>query len=156
MSYKSITVHLDTSKRAHARLEIALRLARDYEAEVTAAFAVFTPVPQPMSVMAGSADYYCAHEESRAQQAGAIERLFRAELVRAEVPGRWVEAREHDEPSVSRYGRCADLVIEQARTTRVTPNRLSPITSSRISSWRAAGRCCSCHTLASFRRSEHA
>jgi nucleotide-binding universal stress UspA family protein len=111
MSYKSITVHLDTSKRAHARLEIALRLARDYEAEVTAAFAVFTPVPQPMSVMAGSADYYWAHEESRAQQAGAIERLFIAELVRAEVPGRWVEAGEHDEPSVSRHGRCADLVI---------------------------------------------
>ncbi|SAL82689.1 UspA domain-containing protein [Caballeronia terrestris] len=111
MSYKSIAVHLDTSKRAHARLEIALRLARDFEAELTGVFAIFMPVPQPMCVMAGSADYYAAHEETRARHAGAIERLFRAEAVRAEVPGRWVEAREHDEPSVSRYGRCADLVI---------------------------------------------
>ena len=35
MSYKSIVVHLDTSVRAHARLEFALRVARRFGAHLT-------------------------------------------------------------------------------------------------------------------------
>ncbi|EIM93841.1 UspA domain-containing protein [Paraburkholderia hospita] len=32
MSYKSIAVHLDTSERAHRRLELALQIAKRFDA----------------------------------------------------------------------------------------------------------------------------
>ena len=35
MSYKSIVVHLDTSERAHPRLELALRAAKQFGAHLT-------------------------------------------------------------------------------------------------------------------------
>jgi nucleotide-binding universal stress UspA family protein len=111
MSYKSIAVHLDTSKRAHPRLEVALRLARQFEADLTALFAVFVPEPQSMVVMAGSAEYYTIYEQDRERNAAAIERLFKAEVTRADVPGRWIETGEYEERSVSRYGRCTDLIV---------------------------------------------
>jgi len=111
MSYKSIAVHLDTSKRAHSRLEIALRLAREFEADLTGAFAMFSPDPQSMYVMAGSAEYYSIYEKDRKQRAGAIERLFKAEITRADVPGRWVETGDHEVLPMARYGSCADLII---------------------------------------------
>ena len=111
MSYKSIAVHLDTSKRAHARLEIALRLAREFEAELTGAFAIFSPDPQSMYVMAGSAEYYSIYEKEREQRAAAIERLFKAEITRADVPGRWVETGDHEVLPMARHGSCADLII---------------------------------------------
>jgi len=111
MSYKSIAVHLDTSTRAHPRLEIALRLAREFEAELTGAFAIFSPDPQSMYVMAGSAEYYSIYEKDRKQRAAAIERLFKAEIARANVPGRWVETGDHEALPMARYGSCADLII---------------------------------------------
>jgi nucleotide-binding universal stress UspA family protein len=111
MSYKSIAVHLDTSKRVQLRLEIALRLARQFEADLMALFAVFVPEPQTMVAMAGSAEYYSIHEEDRKRNAAAIERLFKAEVTRADVPGRWIETGEYGQRSVSRYGRCADLIV---------------------------------------------
>jgi nucleotide-binding universal stress UspA family protein len=111
MSYKSIAVHLDTSKRAHPRLEIALRLAREFEADLTGAFAMFSPEPQAMYVMAGSAEYYSVYEKDRKQRAAAIERLFKAEITRADVPGRWVETGDHEVHPMARYGSCADLII---------------------------------------------
>jgi nucleotide-binding universal stress UspA family protein len=111
MSYKSIAVHLDTSQRAHPRLEIALRLARQFEADLTALFAVFVPEPQAMVVMAGSAEYYSLHEQDRKRNAAAIERLFKAEVTRADVLGRWFETGEYQQRSVSRFGRCADLIV---------------------------------------------
>lgn len=111
MSYKSIAVHLDTGKRAHPRLEIALRLAREFEAELTGAFAIFSPDPQAMYVMAGSAEYYSIYEKDRKVRAAAIERLFKAEITRANVPGGWVETGDHEVLPMSRTASGADLII---------------------------------------------
>ncbi|MFP3747991.1 universal stress protein, partial [Achromobacter sp. SIMBA_011] len=61
MSYKSIVVHLDTSVRAHARLEFALRVARRFGAHLTGLFSVYTAEPHSFYVMAGSADYFREH-----------------------------------------------------------------------------------------------
>ncbi|MCW0054030.1 universal stress protein, partial [Burkholderia pseudomallei] len=58
MSYKSIVVLLDSSARAHSRLEFALRLARRFGAHLTGLYAVYTPEPHSFYVMAGSADYF--------------------------------------------------------------------------------------------------
>lgn len=111
MSYKTIVVHLDTSPNAHPRLEIALRLAKQFGAHLTGAFAVFSPDPRSLYVMAGTAEYYQQHEETRAERRAALERLFHAELRRAEVSGEWVACDESASLAVPRAARCADLIV---------------------------------------------
>ncbi|PRX28254.1 universal stress protein family protein [Paraburkholderia sp. BL18I3N2] len=111
MSYKTIVVHLDTSPNAHPRLEIGLRLAKQFGAHLTGAFAVFSPDPRSLYVMAGTAEYYRQHEETRTERRAALERLFHAELRRADVPGEWVTMDEAASLAVPRAGRCADLIV---------------------------------------------
>src|SRR6516225_10515604 len=90
MSYKTLMVHLDTSARANARLSLALTLARRFGAHLDGLFATFEPHPREFYVMSGTADYYDTHRKLRREQRGAIERLFHAELARAQVDGAWV------------------------------------------------------------------
>jgi len=111
MSYKTILVHLDTSVRAHPRLENALRIAKRFDAHVIGLFAVFEPPPRVFAVMAGAADYYAQHAALRREQRGALERLFHAELTRAGVSGEWLASDERATVSVPHYARCADLVV---------------------------------------------
>ncbi|WNC94034.1 universal stress protein [Paraburkholderia sp. FT54] len=111
MSFKTIVVHLDTSPKAHPRLEIALRLARQFGAHLIGAFAVFSPDPRSLYVMAGTAEYYRTHEELRTERRAALERLFHAELRRAEVSGEWVAIDEPASLAVPHAGRCADLIV---------------------------------------------
>ena len=111
MSYKTILVHLDTSVRAHPRLETALQLARRFDAYVTGLFAVFEPNPHAFTVMAGTADYYSEHAAVRREQRGAIQRIFEAELKRAGVAGEWIETQERPAFFVPRRASGADLVI---------------------------------------------
>ena len=111
MSYKSIVVHLDASDRAHPRLELALRLAKRFEAHLTGLYAVFTPEARSFYVMAGSAEYFEAHNALRRERRGALERLFHAEMARAGVDGEWIEPHGHANLAVPRSARCADLVI---------------------------------------------
>jgi nucleotide-binding universal stress UspA family protein len=111
MSYKTIVVHLDTSQRVHPRLEMALRLARHFGAHLTGVFAVFSPDPRSLYVMDGTAEYYTLHEQLRAERRAAIERLFHAELSRAEVAGEWITVDEPANLAVPLRGRYADLVI---------------------------------------------
>ncbi|MBW9105182.1 universal stress protein [Paraburkholderia phenoliruptrix] len=111
MSFKTIVVHLDTSLSAHPRLETALSLARQFGAHLTAVFAVFSPDPRSLYVMAGTAEYYREHEERRAERRAALERLFHAELLRAEVQGEWIATDESASYAVPRLGRCADLIV---------------------------------------------
>ncbi|SAL57718.1 universal stress protein [Caballeronia humi] len=111
MSFKSIVVHLDASERSHARMELALLLAKRFDAHLTALYAVFTPEARSFYVMAGSAAWFERHEASRRERRGAIERLFHAEVARACIKGEWVEAQGHANLAVPRKGRCADLII---------------------------------------------
>src|ERR1700759_856096 len=92
MSYKSILVHLDTGIRAHPRLEIALQLAHRFHARLTGLFSTYVPPRHAFVVMAGTADYYAEHERLRHERAGALQRLFHAELARARVDGQWIAA----------------------------------------------------------------
>ncbi|MDR5777495.1 MULTISPECIES: universal stress protein [unclassified Caballeronia] len=111
MSYKTVLVHLDTSVRAHPRLETALQLARRFDAHIVGLFAIFEPDPRAFEVMAGTAGYYEQHAAMRRERRGAIERLFHAELKRAGVPGEWIETTEPANVVVPRLARCADLVV---------------------------------------------
>src|ERR1700761_2632077 len=98
MSYKTIVVHLDTSRHAHPRLEVALRLAKQFDAHLTGLFAVFSPDPRSFYVMSGMANYYAEHEALREERRGALERLFHAELKRAEVSGEWIAVDDSAHP----------------------------------------------------------
>lgn len=111
MSYKSIVVHLDTSLRAQTQLEIALKLATHSNAHLIGLFAAFNPDPRAFHVMAGSAEYYAQHELIRQQKRAGIERLFHAELERAKIQGEWLVASGDANDTVSRWARCADLVV---------------------------------------------
>jgi nucleotide-binding universal stress UspA family protein len=111
MSYKTVLVHLDTSVRAHPRLETALQLAKRFDAHVIGLFAAFQPDPRAFSVMAGTAGYYEQHAATRREQRGSIERLFHAELKRAAVPGEWIETHGYAPHAVPHVARCADLVV---------------------------------------------
>ncbi|SAL02343.1 universal stress protein family protein [Caballeronia calidae] len=111
MSYKTILVHLDSSVRAHPRLETALQLAKRFDAHLIGLYAVFQPNARAFNVMAGSAGYYEVQAAMRREQSGAIERLFHAELKRAGVTGQWIAPNEQPDRAVSRHARCADLVV---------------------------------------------
>lgn len=111
MSYKTLIVHLDTSARSTCRLSLALRLARTFASHLNGIFASFEPNPHEFYVMAGTASYYEAHQKLRAEQRGAMERLFRAELLRAQVEGSWVPIDSKPVSEVVQRGRTGDLVI---------------------------------------------
>jgi len=111
MSYKSIVVHLDTSARAQVRLQIALELAQRYGAFVRGVFCVFSPDPRSFHVMAGTAEYYAQHEKVRHEERGALERLFHAELKRANVEGEWIVAAHNADDEIPKYARRSDLVV---------------------------------------------
>ncbi|WP_028220922.1 universal stress protein [Paraburkholderia oxyphila] len=111
MTCKTLTVHLDTSARANARLTLALKLARTWGAHLDGLFATFEPSAREFYVMAGTADYYDAHRKLRAEQRGAIERLFHAELARAQVEGAWVAPEGNPIAAVTQRSRTSDLTI---------------------------------------------
>jgi nucleotide-binding universal stress UspA family protein len=111
MSFKTILVHLDASERAHPRLEAALHVAKQHDAYLVALYAVYTPEPASFYVMAGYAGYYADREQQRIERRAALERLFHAELVRAQLKGEWRVADARANDAVSRQARYADLVI---------------------------------------------
>ena len=111
MTYKSILVHLDTSEAVHGRLELALSLAKQGDAHLTGLFTSFTPEPGSFYVMAGNAELYVEQRQRRAEREGALERLYRAELVRAKVSGEWKSSAEYANTVVPQAARLADLTI---------------------------------------------
>lgn len=111
MSYKSIVVHLDTSSRAQARLPIAIDLASRYGAFLRGVFCVFVPDPRSFRVMAGTAEYYEQHDKIRRQERAALERLFHAEVSRAQIEGEWITASGNADDELPKYVRRADLFV---------------------------------------------
>jgi nucleotide-binding universal stress UspA family protein len=111
MTYKIVVVQLDASERVHPRLEIALRLAKRFSAHLTGLYSVLIPAARSFYVMAGAAEYFQNDEKLGLERRGALEKLFQAELARADVSGQWVEAAEHANIAGPRRGRCADLII---------------------------------------------
>lgn len=111
MSYKSILVHLDTSEAVHSRLELALSLAKRFDAYVTGFFTELSPEPGSFYVMAGNAELYVEQRQRLAERQGALERLFRAELLRLQVAGEWQSSAQYANSAVPQAARLADLAI---------------------------------------------
>jgi nucleotide-binding universal stress UspA family protein len=111
MSYKTVMVHLDTSTGTHPRLALALKLARKFNAYLDGVFAMCDPHPLGFYAMTGAPDAYEVHRQFLAQKREAVERHFRAELSRTQVPGAWFAPEGYPIAAVMRRSRSADLVI---------------------------------------------
>lgn len=111
MSYKSIVVHLDTSQAVHSRLDVALSIAKRFDGYVTGFFTAYRPEPGSFYVLAASAEYYVEFDHRRREQQGALERLFRAEILRLKVDGEWQSSTEYANRCVPRVARLSDLAI---------------------------------------------
>ncbi|MDQ7976856.1 universal stress protein [Paraburkholderia sp. SARCC-3016] len=111
MSYRSILVHLDNGEHSAPRLDVALRIAKQFGAQITGLHAIFTPDPRAFFVMAGTAEYYSEHLRAREERRDAVQRLFYAECLRAKVTGHFLTASEHGNRAVAQYARLADLAI---------------------------------------------
>jgi len=109
MSYKSILVHLDTSARAHERLKIALQLAHQFDARLIGVFS--TRIPDPHGFLVNTAECYMDHKRQYYECCKAMERLFHAELARAQVKGEWVAVNGHANEAVPPYTHLVDLII---------------------------------------------
>ena len=111
MTYKSVLVHLDTSGRAHLRLEMALQLAHRFHARLTGLFSTYVPPRHAFVVMAGTAEYYAEHERLRQERAATLERVFHDQLARAKIEGQWIAANGYANDIVPSYARLSDLIV---------------------------------------------
>jgi len=111
MTYKTILVHFDNSRRAHLRLECALKLAVTHQAHLTGMYAAHTPPQDTLFVSEETADWYARNKQRRIESRGALERLFHAESKRAGVNAEWRPTNRDANVAVPQAARCADLVI---------------------------------------------
>jgi nucleotide-binding universal stress UspA family protein len=111
MTYKTMMVHLDMSAGADTRLALALELARKFEAHLHGVFAMCDPHPVGFYAMTGAPDAYEAHRQFLAHKREAVERQFRAELSRTQVPGAWTAPEGYPVAAFMQRSRSADLVV---------------------------------------------
>jgi len=107
----SLLVHLDASPRAEERLRVALALARDHDAELTALYAVSSIAAEFPFAVAGNpeatASLLDAEAAIRARARAGFDRVV-AEFGRQPA---WAEVDLEPERAVARQARYADLVV---------------------------------------------
>jgi nucleotide-binding universal stress UspA family protein len=112
MSYKTILVHINSEKRCAARLEIAIQLARKYEACLVGLHAFF-PYTPPGYIMAHmGAEVIAAQQKIAAEAMSQTGEAFRKQTSAAGLENKeWHTA--HDDPvsAMSLQARYADLLV---------------------------------------------
>ena len=112
MTYKTILVHLDSGKRCPARLELAIGLAKRFDAHLVGLHALtVVRLPAYAAVEAGP----LAAEEPRrraAEYAAEAENAFRQAVDRGGMPGaEWRSSFDDVLEAVTLHARYADLVL---------------------------------------------
>ncbi|WP_429456660.1 universal stress protein [Paraburkholderia sp. JPY465] len=89
MNYRNLLVHLDDSQAARQRLEIALRVARQFDAQLVGLY--ITPIPDAhiLSAIPGAASMYAEVMRQSDQQRAALRDLLDAECRHADVAGQF-------------------------------------------------------------------
>jgi nucleotide-binding universal stress UspA family protein len=112
MTYKTILVHLDSGKRCPARLELAIGLAKRFDAHLVGLYALtVVRLPAYAAVEAGP---LVAEEQRRraAECAAEAERAFRQAVDRGGMPGaEWRSSFDDVLEAVTLHARYADLVL---------------------------------------------
>jgi len=111
MSYKTILVHLDTSRRATLRLDLALKLAATHEAHLIGMYAPFQPDTQTLYAMSMAQGYWDDKNELRRTRRTTLEQQFRAGIAREGVAGEWRKTDDYANRALPLHARHADLVI---------------------------------------------
>ncbi|MBB5510442.1 universal stress protein [Paraburkholderia atlantica] len=111
MNYRNLLVHLDDSQAARQRLEIALRVARQFDAQLVGLD--ITPIPDAhiLSAIPGAASMYTEVMRQSDQQRAALRDLFDAACRHADVAGQFRCRDASDMRRIVRYARLADLII---------------------------------------------
>jgi nucleotide-binding universal stress UspA family protein len=111
MSYRTILVHVDTSRQARNRVDAAVKLATDHEARVVALYSVFIPEPKSFYVLAGVGEELLQLRSRREQACGELQAYFDKVTGAAGVKGEWHTPDEHPNVAVPLYARHADLAV---------------------------------------------
>ena len=112
MTYKTILVHLDSGKRCPARLELGIRLAKNFDAHLIGLHALtVVRLPSYASVEGGPR---IAEEQRRraVEYAAEAAKAFRQAVDRGGVPGaEWRSSFDDALAAVTLHARYADLVL---------------------------------------------
>lgn len=112
MAYKTILVHLDNGKRCPGRLELAIRLAKRFDAHLAGLHAL-TAVRLPGYAAVEAGPWLAEEQRRRAvEYAAEAEKAFRQAVDRGGVPGaEWRSSFDDALEAVTLHARYADLVL---------------------------------------------
>jgi len=111
MSYKTIAVHLAMNDRMHARLGLACKLAKRFEAHLTGIYADFL-LPQPSLYTYGEVvDFSADFVKYRSENAASVQIIFNEQIAAGALSGDWLKVELDPIRGVAELSRCADLLV---------------------------------------------
>ncbi|WP_233837825.1 universal stress protein [Paraburkholderia sp. ZP32-5] len=111
MNYRNLLVHLDDSEAARQRLDIAVRIARQFDAQLVGLDIAPVADAHLLSAIPGAAGLHAEVIRQNEQRHAALRDLFDAACRHAEVPGQLRCCDASDIRSIVRHARLADLVV---------------------------------------------
>ncbi|RZF24538.1 universal stress protein [Paraburkholderia sp. UYCP14C] len=111
MNYRNLLVHLDDSQAAQQRLDIALGIARQFDAQLVGLDVAPIPEAHVVSAIPGAAGMYAEVIRQSDQRRAALRDSFEAACGHAGVAGQFRCSDTSDRRSIVRYARLADLFI---------------------------------------------
>lgn len=125
MAIKTILVHLADDEEHLKRLEVALMLAREQKAHVTALF-ITTPIGMPAQITGrGASAAYLSEATAQAKaKAEALEEEFKMNCERSNVEFSWIITEGDHLDLLARHAHAADLVIASQPTYESFEDRL--------------------------------
>jgi nucleotide-binding universal stress UspA family protein len=112
MTVKTILVHLADDEEHLKRLEVALMLAKQRQAHVTALF-ITTPIGMPAQIAGrgASSAYLASAMESARRKAAALEAEFDARCERNNIEFSWIVTEGDHLDLLAKHAHAADLII---------------------------------------------
>ncbi|WP_322053102.1 universal stress protein [Paraburkholderia bannensis] len=111
MEYRSILVHLDNSERARACVDVALHVAKQHRAHVSALYAPALIEHRLDYVFTFGTEYWDRQIREEDDRRRALEHYFLSRLADVQLTGNWHTAQRAAEREMIARARLADLVV---------------------------------------------
>lgn len=111
MTFASIMVHVDTGRRSHLRLSLAVKLAQEYQASLTGLLAVYAADPAWLHRVPDGGRYLEAYRQRREEACNVARCAFEGATEELLVPVEWRVAEGPPLVAVQREARLGDLLI---------------------------------------------
>ncbi|MBB3262100.1 nucleotide-binding universal stress UspA family protein [Paraburkholderia bannensis] len=111
MKYRSILVHLDNSERARACVDIALEVAQQHRAHVSALYAPAVIEHRLDYVFTFGTDYWDQQMRDEDDRRRALEHYFLSRLADTKLTGEWRTVQQHAQREMMARARYADLIV---------------------------------------------